>query len=151
EGTGAVHAGVGVTADRMVETISNTLCAILYLGAFSLTSRGAAAGATAVAAGALLLALLGIGLYIGLVYRGRQPFADLIARVARERLATALRFLSSIEKQLGELLRDRPGLLVSGVAMALGTEALNVLTYFLLLAAFGVYLPLPILLLTMFA
>lgn len=155
-GRGGRQAFAGVTIDRVLETISNTVCTMLFVGIFAVAGVGAASlRATSLWIGAvMLLPLAAFGLHLAAIHRGSEPLRRLFGEAEQQRPGVAGRLralLVRIEEQVVEIVRRHLAHFVIGVVAALATQALVVLMYRVLLGAFGIDLPLPLLLMTFVA
>lgn len=146
--TAAVAAGVAL--DRLLELIGNMLAVVVYVAVFA-WSRGTTHAPWALALGMLvLLAMLAFPLND--LRRGRTPFGvgrRLLPARLLARLQPWLAALARVERHVGTMVRTQPRRLLAGLALTLAIELLIVAQYHALLAAFGVALELPALLLVL--
>jgi len=151
DGVAGTEAGAGVSIDRLLEVISNMLCFVLYVSIFSLTRVDSARSAPAVIAVMVaLLAALAVPLLM--LRRGMAPLAPLYGERAQRwlrPLAPWMPALRGTEAHLLTFFRDHAGTFMVGLVAALGTEALVVGQYWMLLSAFAITLDLPTLLLAL--
>lgn len=145
-------ASAGVAADRLLEILGNVLAVIAYVSVFALSRRDTASS-TPLALGATMLAVF-VLLVVQLVAlgRGHRPFGWLYgARMRRllPRMGRLLDGLARVETHLIEFFGTRRRTAVAGLALAIVTELLIIVQYHALLAAFGVALELPALLLVL--
>lgn len=146
EGTAA---SAGVALDRVVETIGNVVCALVYVTVFSVSRTAAAeGGGLSLLAGALALALAALAVPLWMLRRGLRPLWPLyvLARGSRSPWLAAAR---RTEDHLTRLLRRRPVVILWGVLLSLAIEAVVVAQYHVLLAAFGIRTDLPTLFLVL--
>ncbi|HVN83597.1 MAG TPA: lysylphosphatidylglycerol synthase transmembrane domain-containing protein [Candidatus Binatia bacterium] len=151
EGIAGAEAGAGVSIDRLLEVISNMLCFMLYVSIFSLSRMGSAQ-IESVAVAVMLALLVALSVPLILLRRGISPFSLLYSDLAQRwlrPLAPWLGTLRTIELHLQRFFREHAAAFVIGLAGALATEALVVCQYWVLLAAFGLRLDLPTLLLAL--
>jgi glycosyltransferase 2 family protein len=150
ESASGSRAAAGVAIDRIIEVISNTICAIAYVATFSYAHAAAPSyqAQTLLVTMSALLVLLAIPL--ATLRRGSSPFAPLYGLVAR-RSATWAAALRRIEAHLISFFRDHPGTLVRALLGSLVIEGFMVGEFFFLLAAFGLTLDLPTLLMALVA
>jgi uncharacterized membrane protein YbhN (UPF0104 family) len=144
----AATAGVGL--DRMLELIGNTVAVIAYIAIFALWRGGGELARHPVPIVLGMLALLGALLSPVLCVRlGYPALAPLhlgrLRRVAR--LRPWLERLERLEAHLEHVFARRPRVFLVGVLASLATEIVIVAQYHALLAAFGIGLDLPTLLL----
>jgi len=141
-------AAAGVTVDRLLEVIGNMLAVIVYVGIFA-WGRGAAQAPWALAAGMLALLVL-LSVTLRDLARGRRPLIWLHgprARRAAPRRQHWFDALARVEGYVMQVFQAHPGQVLAGVTLSLVIELLVVLQYRALLAAFGVALDLPALVL----
>ena len=145
--------GAAMVADRIVEVTANLVCALIYVGVFATVSTlEAAPGART-----LLLLMTGALLTVASVLflsarRGFRPLWPLYATAVRRRLPRLERWLGALQEAEGHLiafLRDHPRAFVHCFLVSLAVEALVIVEYHTLLAAFGIFLPLPMLLMSL--
>lgn len=143
-------ATAGVAVDRLLELLGNMLAVITYVSVFAL-SRHASSAAAPVALGAVMVVLL-VLLVAQLVAlgRGHRPLA-VLDRLRRRvpRLGRWIAGLERVEAHLIAFFAARRRVFLAGCALALCTELLIVAQYHALLAAFGVRVELPVLLLVL--
>ena len=141
------QAGAGVALDRLLEVIGNMLAVIVYVAIFVLTHGIAQAkGTPAVLAGLMTLLLLGVAVLLIRLRRGGRPLAPLYGARARglaPRLHGWMDGLRKMEDHLVRFFREHPRAFLLGVLGSLAIEAVTILQYHVLLAAFGVVLDLP--------
>lgn len=141
------QAGAGVALDRLLEVIGNMLAVIVYVAIFVLTHGIAQAkGTPAILAGLMTLLLLGVAALLIRLRRGGRPLAPLYGARARgmaPRLHGWMDGLRKMEDHLVRFFREHPRAFLLGVLGSLAIEAVTILQYHVLLAAFGVALDLP--------
>lgn len=140
------RATAGVAIDRVIELIANMVCAIAYVATFAWVHAAAPSHApalTLVLTMSVLLVLLVIPLRM--LQHGRRLFAPLYGLAARRRptWAAALR---RTEEDLITFFRVHPRTFAWGLLGSLAIEALMLGEFYCLLAAFGITLDLPTLL-----
>jgi uncharacterized protein (TIRG00374 family) len=148
------EAFAGVSVDRVLETIGNTICTLVYVFAFVHSGPPAAGRGTIWIAGVMLLALAAFAAHLTAIARAHAPFRRLFGTAEEQRAGLAGRLrglLVRIEEQLAEILRAHRQRFLAGIAAALLTQGLVVLMYVQLLDAFGIALPLPVLLMAFVA
>lgn len=150
-GAEGTTASAGVALDRVIETIANTICALVYISVFSLSrTAGGEDGGMMVLAGPLALGLGALGIPLLMLRLGVRPLWPLYAlALARGRRSPWLDAARRTEDHLTALLRRRPAVVLWGVLLSLATEAVVVAQYHFLLSAFGVVADLPTLLLVL--
>lgn len=153
EGTPLSAASAGVAVDRLLELTGNLLAVLAYVTVFSLATAGARAGRTplAVAAGTAVLLLLLAALFVRLA-RGQRPLAPLYGARARgwlPRRGAWLDGIRRVEAHLVEFFRAHRASFLAGLGLTVAVELLVVAQYHALLAAFGIHLELPVLLLVL--
>jgi uncharacterized protein (TIRG00374 family) len=154
-GVRGTAAAAGVTIDRIMEMIANTVCAIAYVGVFWATPAARASrGAASLLLLALVVLLASLALLLRLLRRGGRPLAPLYRwrRITEgSRLTGWLEVARRTEDHVSVFFRDHPGIFLRGLATSLAIEALIVCEYWLLLRAFGITLDVPTLLLVLVA
>lgn len=155
DGMSAIAASAGVAVDRIMETLSNTVCAIAYVIIFSLARTGAASHGVALAVippmGFLLTA---VGIPVVLLRRGIRPFEPVYRLAARWGTcprSTWIKKLRETEDLLMRFFADHPAAFAGGFVASLLIEGLIVVEYHFLLRAFGVRLDVPTLLMVLLA
>lgn len=152
DGLSGVSASAGVALDRVMELISNSLVGIVYVSIFSMT-RAVETRAPLLLAAILLVPLLALLGTVVMLWVGMRPFTPVFGAIAR--LLPPLRGGSDVlrrtEDQLTYFLRDRPLAFVLGLLGSLLVEAMIIIEYHYLLAAFGLLLDLPTLFIVLLA
>ena len=150
---GSSAASAGVALDRLMELFGNTICAVAYVSVFSFTKVLAPEQGTSLALGVatvpFLVLLAALAAPLVLLRFGLRPVSPALPARWLERwprTARALDLVRRTEDDLMVFVRERPGMLLGGILGSLLIEALIVADYYLLLAAFGVDLGLPTLL-----
>lgn len=132
-----------VATDRILELIGNTFAVTVYLTVFSLLHTGLGdTDAARVMIPVMLLALAALVAPLVVLRRGRRPFAALHRLAARRpagRLARLAALAGETEDHLIVFFREHPAPFVLGLVLSLAVEAVIVVEYWLLLAAFGMY------------
>lgn len=151
-GVSGVRASAGVALDRVMEIIANALAGITYIIVFSLT-RNAGARAPLLLVMMLLVPLLALLVTVVMLWVGEHPFTVVFRAVARlvPPLRGGLEALRQTEDQVIHFLRDSPIVFVSGLVGSLLIEAMIIVEYHCLLAAFGLAFDLPTLLIVLLA
>lgn len=151
--TAAAQATAAVAIDRLLEVIGNMFAVIVYVAVFCRTRGAAVAGhAPLLLAGVMALLVVAIAALLVRLRRGHRPLAILYgvrARAVAPRLANWMDGLRRVEEHLTRFVRQHPRPLLLGVLGSLAIEALIVAQYHVLLAAFGIELDLPTLLLVL--
>ncbi len=145
-------AGAGVAIDRLLELIGNMVAAIAYVTVFALTRADAATPAPRSLGIAMAVLLVVLAVQLLALARGHRPLAPLYgARVRRlaPRLTPWFDGLRRVEDHLQTFFQAHRRAFVAGLACAVGTELLIIAQYHALLAAFGIALDLPVLLLVL--
>lgn len=146
-------ATAGVTLDRMLEIVGNSLAVVAYVGVLLLTREHELGGYAPVGLGLTMLVLLAaICSPVVAARRGYHPFGlahVLRARVASPRLTRWFDGLVRVEAHLARIFRSHPRIMIAGLAATVLTELLIIAQYHVLLAAFGIQLGLPTLLLVL--
>lgn len=152
EGTGASVASAAVAADRGLELVGNTLCGLAYVTVFTLSAASPSAYAGVALVATLLLLLAALFVPVALLRRGIRPFGWVWPTDAATAPVGGWRsLLHRTEDHLQILLREHPRGLVFGIVGSVLIEMVIVLEYAALLAAFGLHLGLPTLLLALVA
>jgi uncharacterized protein (TIRG00374 family) len=152
DGLGGARASAGVAIDRVMELAGNTLCAAAYVAIFSFTrAAGASPRAPWVLIGTLLLLLLALAVPVAMLRRGRRPLTPVLGSGRLPWLREWVAVVRRTEDHLMRFFRQRPGVFLAGVVGSLLIEALIIVEYYCLLAAFGMRLDLPTLLMTLVA
>jgi uncharacterized membrane protein YbhN (UPF0104 family) len=148
-GAEATAATAGVALDRVLETVSSILCALVYVSVFSLThTLGPGVGSARLLAGALLAGLAALAVPLVMLRRGARPLQPLYSLLGGRR-PPWLAAVRRTEEHLLRLFRERPSIFAWGVLLSLAVESLVVAQYHCLLAAFAVRVDLPTLLLAL--
>lgn len=144
-------AGAGVAIDRLLELIGNMVAVIAYVTVFALTRADATQAPRSLGiAMAVLLVVIAVQLFA--LARGHRPLAPLYGgRVRRlaPRLTPWFDGLRHVEDHLQTFFQAHRRAFVAGLACAVATELLILAQYHALLAAFGIALDLPVLLLVL--
>lgn len=150
DGRNGVRASAAVALDRVMELIGNSLAGITYVCIFSVT-RADGLRAPLLVVLTLLVPLLTLLVAVGMLRAGVHPFTRVFSVVARllPRLRGGWDALGRTEDQLIQLLRDHPRTFVFGLLGSLLIETLIIAEYHWLLAAFGLTLDLPTLLIVL--
>jgi len=154
DGVSGVRAGAGVAIDRVMELIGNSLCAITYVAVFSLTRAvGASQRGPLALLAAMLFPLLALVITVAMLWRGQRPFTPVFDGVAQR--LRALQPIGAVvrrtEDQLIDFFRDHPLVFVAGLLASLLIELMTIVEYHVMLAAFGVALDVPTLLMVLLA
>jgi uncharacterized protein (TIRG00374 family) len=148
--TPTAAAAAGVALDRLLELVGNMLAVLAYVAVFS-WSRGATHAPWALALTMLVLLVM-LAFPLRDLRRGRPPFG-LLRRFAPQRFSARvqpwLAGLARVEQHVGEMVRAQPRRLLAGLLLTIVIELVIVAQYHALLAAFGVRLELPALLLVL--
>jgi len=152
-GRGGVRASAAVAIDRVMELISNSLCAIVYVSIFSWTRVETRAGAPLLLLATLLVPLLALFTLVGVLRAARRPFTPLLLRAVQTvpRLRSAADAVRRTEDQLIGFFRDYPFRFVLGLLGSLVVELGIIGEYHFLLKAFGIALNLPTLMMVVVA
>lgn len=142
---GAV-ATAGVALDRVLETTSNILCALLYVSVFSMTHQGE--GSVSAVAIVLVVALAALGVPLVMLRRGQRPLW-IIYTLLGERQPPWLAAVRRTEGHLIRVFQEHPSALMLGLLLSFGVEALVLCQYHFLLSAFGIAADLPTLMLVL--
>lgn len=152
-GTSTAQSTAAVAIDRLLEVIGNMLAVLVYVAIFVATRSTAQAGhAPAALGGVMLLLLIGVGAMLFRLRRGSRPLAPLYgarARAVAPRLAVWMDGLRQVEDHLIDFMREHRRAFILGVLGSLAIEAFCLAQYHALLAAFGVALDLPTLVLVL--
>jgi uncharacterized protein (TIRG00374 family) len=154
EGVSGAQATAGVAIDRIMELISNMLCAVAYVMVFSLSRAGGAERPAAALIITMCVLLIALVLPLRMMRRGVRPFEPLYRLVARRgagRWAAWIGALQRTEAHVIRFFRDHPAMFVQGLIGSLLIEGLIIGEYHFLLTAFGLALSLPTLLMTLLA
>lgn len=151
---GGATATAGVALDRLLESIGNVVAVIGYAAVFWAMREEAGEGRTPLILAAAMAAC-GAGLVAPLVilWRGGRPLGPLYGERARRlagRAAGLVDGLRRVEDELARLARERPAVLLWGGLGSVLIEVAIVAQYHVLLAAFGIVLDLPTLVLVLF-
>lgn len=145
-GVSGTEASAGVALDRILETVSNMICAAAYVAIFSLTHAAASdGGSVRLVVVGLAIGLLTLSIPITMLWRGRRPLAPFYPLLSRRPGWVAA--LRQTEDYLLVFFRERRRIFVWGVLASLAVEMLVICEYHYLLAAFGIAVELPTLLL----
>lgn len=145
-GVPGTEASAGVALDRILETVSNVICAVAYVAIFSLTHAAAGEGGSVrVVIGGLAFGLITLTIPITMLWRGRRPLGPFYGLLSRHPSWEAA--LRQTEDYLLVFFRERRSIFFWGVLVSLVVEMLVICEYRYLLAAFGVQVEIPTLLL----
>lgn len=154
----APRVGAALVADRIIEVTANLVCALIYVGVFATVSVVDEAPGSRTLVLAAAGAVLAMASLLFLARRGFRPLRPLYAPAVYHRLRSRRR-LPRLERWLGalqvaeghliEFLRDHPRAFAQCLLVSLAVEALVIAEYHTLLAAFGIWLPLPTLLMSL--
>ncbi len=151
--TSAAQSTAAVAMDRLLEVIGNILAVGAYIAVFYSARGEASAGHMPLALGATTAAVgIALGVLLIRLQRGGRPFAALYgvrARTLAPKLATWMDGVRSVEQHLTTCIREHPRAVILGMLGSVIIETLTVAQYHALLAAFGVDLALPTLLLVL--
>jgi uncharacterized protein (TIRG00374 family) len=154
DGVSGSEAAAGVAVDRMVEVLSNMLCAVAYVTVFSLARAGAAGRPTLILLVTLCLLFAALLVPLAMLRRGQRPLAPL-CRVMEQRgsrrWAACAAALQRTEAHVLRFFRDHPAVFLEGLMSSLIIEGLIIGEYHFLFAAFGLLVNLPTLLMIMVA
>lgn len=146
-------ASAGVAIDRLLELIGNLLALAVYLTVFSAAALAATSAAGSLAIGGAIAGLLAlITALIVRLARGGRPLAPLYGARARRwagRWAHWLGGLRQVEDHLLAFFAAHRATFAAGLLLTVLIELVIVLQYRALLAAFGVHLELPALLMVL--
>jgi len=142
-GVPGATASAGVALDRILEVTGNTITSIVYVAvfSFSFTDWPGSVGRAWALLALFPVLLASIGAPLVLLRFGGRPLTCIVPQrwtEGRPRLARVLGVLRKVEDDLTALLRERPGVVLWGIAGSLAVEGLVVLEYKLLLTAFGI-------------
>lgn len=147
------RSAAGVAIDRLLEVVGNMLAVIVYIAVFAVSRGAAHTGKTpAVLGGVMALLLIGLLAMLVRLRRGGRPFAPLYgvrARAVAPRLAAWMDGLRTMEDHLMQFFREHRRAFLIGVLGSVAIEALIIVQYHALLAAFGVALDIPTLMLVL--
>lgn len=131
-----------VATDRILELIGNIFAVTVYLSLFSLHhTAGERASAARVMIPVMLFLLAALAVPLIMLGRGLRPLAfveRLAARRPGVRLARYAKLVTETENHLVIFFREHPAVFLAGLMLSLTVEAMIVLQYWLLLAAFGI-------------
>lgn len=141
----ATTASAGVALDRLLELVGNTICGMVYVTVFSATYALGPEDRTALVVGVLALLLASLAAPLVLLLKGVRPLTLLLPRALerRPRWRRVVGLIRRVEDDLVAALRQQPAVLLWGVAGSLAVEAAVVAEYWFLLAAFGIVVELP--------
>ena len=153
DGVGGSEASAGVAVDRIIEVISNMLCAMAYVTVFSLARAGAAGRPTLTLLVTACLLLAALAIPLQMLRRGLRPLEPL-CRVMEQRgsrWAAWAGALRRTETHVLRFFRHHPVVFFQGLMISLIIEGLIIGEYHFLLSAFGLIVSLPTLLMIMVA
>jgi uncharacterized membrane protein YbhN (UPF0104 family) len=149
----APRVGAALVADRFIEVAANLVCTLVYVGTFvALSTVDDAPGGRALLLGAASGLLMMASVLWLSARHGFRPLRPLYGPAVRRRLPRLGRWLDALEAAEGHLirfLRDHPRQFVQCLLVSLAIEIVVIVEYHTLLAAFGVRLPLPTLLMSL--
>jgi uncharacterized protein (TIRG00374 family) len=151
--TSTAQSTAGVALDRLLEVIGNTLAALVYVAVFCVVRGAGSAGPPSIAlAVTMMLLLMALAALLIRWRLGQRPLALFYgprARGVAPRLAVWMDGLRHVEDHVIRFFHQHPRAFVLGLLASLLIEGLNVALYHTLLAAFGIALELPVLLLVL--
>jgi uncharacterized protein (TIRG00374 family) len=153
-GTSGTVAAAGVAVDRLLELIGNTITTIVCIGIYVLAGAGGSSRSAFLVLAVMTALLVGLVPALLKLKRGLRPVSrKLPARFLErsERGARWLRLVRETEDHMAAFFQGHPTVFVLGLLWTLVIEAVIVAEYYLLLAAFGVHMPLPTLLVSVVA
>ena len=152
-GTSTVQATAGVAIDRLLELFGNLVAVLVYMAVFCAVRGATWTDRTPVGlAAATLLLLVALAALLVRLRGGGRPFAALYGARARAlvpRLATWMDGVRHVEDHLARFFHEHPRAFLLGALSSLLIEALTIVQYHALLAAFGIALDLPTLVLVL--
>ena len=153
DGRGGVRASASVAIDRVMELFSNSVCAIVYVSIFSVTRVEAAPGASLVLLATLRCPLLALLALVGVLRAQRRPFTPAagVAGAARARGCAVCSTRAANGGPADRVLSRSSAALRARLAGSLLIELAIIGEYHFLLAAFGITLDLPTLLVVVLA
>ena len=141
-------ATASVALDRVAEVIGNAFAVVAYSTFFVLSQSAAMRGSLAVLSITMLSLVILLLFPIYRLYRGQKALAPLYSRMASfESLKRVASLVERAEMRITDSLQKDPKLFFLSVVMAIAIEAVVIVEYYFLFLAFGVEMPLAILLL----
>ena len=143
--------GAGVALDRVVETIGSAVAAMAYIAVFwavGASGRGALGGLAI----ALTAGLVALTTCLMLLARGHDPLAPVyrIVDISRARwLRVMMVSVRRAQRHVRDLVRLRPWVAVGAIGGSVVIEALMLLEYSLVFRAFGAFVDVPMVMLSM--
>ncbi len=155
DGESGPRASAGVAVDRILESLTNSICAVTYVAVFlAAHAREPAAHSMGILLGTMLLLLVLLALPVLMLRAGWRPLLPLYRLPLPERARGLRRVLAGVYETEGFLLdffREHPGVFVRGLMLSLLVEGVQVLQFELLFVSFGIRLDLTTLLMTLLA
>lgn len=153
DGVSGSEASAGVAVDRIIELISNMVCAVAYVTVFSLAHTGVAGRPTLVLLLTSCLLLTALAIPLQMLRRGKRPLEPLCKVMEHRglRWAAWAGALQRTEAHVLRFFRNHPAAFLQGLLVSLIIEGLIIGEYHFLLSAFGLTVDLPTLLMTMVA
>ena len=154
DGVSGSEASAGVAVDRIIEVVSNMLCAVAYVTVFSLARAGAAGRPTLILLATLCLLLAALAIPLDMLRRGKRPLEPLCRVMEQRGSRRWAAWAGALQRTEGHVLRffrDHPAVFLQGLMSSLVIEGLIIGEYHFLLVAFGLVVDLPTLLMTMVA
>jgi len=153
-GVAGTRASAGVAIDRVMEWIGNMLCAVAYVSVFSFAHRFGSSRPVGILIITMLLLLLALAMPLAMLRHGIRPLAPLYRYATRPGVPRLRTWMTALEQTEGHLLyffREYPGTFTWGLLGSLVIEGLIIIEYHFLLASFGLFLDLPMLLMVLVA
>jgi len=153
-GLGGAEASAGVAIDRIMEVIGNSVSAVVYVTVFAVAHTSDSARAAGILIATLLLALAALVVPLETMRRGMTPLGPLYGWAKRHgspRVLQGAESLQRVEAHVVRLLREDLLTFTRGVGASLLIDGVVIIEYYFLLAAFGVRVALPTLLMVLVA
>lgn len=155
ERAGLSRAGAAVAIDRLLETLSNSLCAVTYVTVFALTRAAGPSRDQLMDLLFVLVLLVGVlAMLPVMLWFGVRPLAFLYHPRVRHRLPAWRSGIEAVREAEGYLMvfiREHPAAFAGGFFGSLAIEGVIIAEYHFLLAAFALRLDLPTLLMAIIA
>ncbi len=151
DGIAGAEATAGVTVDRLLELIGNLVTVVAYVLVFAFArTLNEPTPALPLLLALTVASLAALAVPLWMLFRGRRPLAPFYAwRGLPRRLASWAAGMRQTEDHLLRFFGAHRRTFLWGLMSSLAIELVIVGEYFCLLAAFGVVLPLPLLLLVL--
>ncbi len=155
DGESGPRASAGVAVDRILESLTNSVCAVAYVGFFlTVHARGPSAHSVVILFGAMLVLLVLLVVPVLMLQRGQRPLSPLYQIPLPQGARWLRQLLAGMYETEGLLLgffRDHPSVFLRGLVLSVLAEGVQILQFGVLFASFGIRLDVATLLMVLLA